>query len=72
MIGTRVREDRNTSVEGLITIDEASRLVGRSKSSLYKDLTRGRITSIRFNGKQGRIYFLATTLLRELSDGSIQ
>ena len=69
---TKVREDRNTSVEGLITIDEASRLVGRSKSSLYKDLTRGRITSIRFNGKQGKLYFLATTLVREISDGSIQ
>ena len=69
---TKVREDRNTSVEGLITIAEASALVGRSKSSLYKDLARGRITSIRFNGKQGKLYFLATTLVREISDGSIQ
>ena len=72
MIDTRVREDKNTSIEGLITIDQASELTGRSKSSLYKDLTRKRITSIRFNGKQGRIYFLPTTLVREISDGSIQ
>ena len=55
-------------VEGLIDIEAASRLVSRSKSSLYKDLSKGRITSIRFGKTGGKIYFLPSKLIQELSD----
>jgi len=51
--------------ERLINLDEAAELLGFSKSKMYRDLTSGRITSIRI-GSRGQHKFQASKLLEEV------